>query len=97
MHRITWFVGGFIAGIAALLVVQQNHIVRADEGFHLVPRVSAGYDDIYVDIREFGFDDWNDHQGLSMALVKSEKEDLLKDAAVNSVHDSINAFFSRRE
>ncbi len=51
MHRITWFVGGFIAGIAALLVVQQNHIVRADEGFHLVPRVSAGYDDIHVDIR----------------------------------------------
>jgi len=90
-------VGGFIAGIAALLVVQQYHIVRAEQGFHFVPRVSAGYDDIYVDIREFGFTDWKDHQGLSMALVKSNKEDLLKASAVNSVHDSINAFFSRNE
>ena len=97
MHRITWFVGGFVAGIVALLVVQQYHIVRADEGLHLVPRVSAGYDDIFVDIREFQVNDWSEHESLAMAMVKNGKEDLLKDSAVNSVYDSIDSFFSRRE
>lgn len=97
MHRITWFLGGFIAGIVALLIVQQYHIVRAEEGLHLVPRVSAGYDDIYVDIREFKLTDWRDHEQLAMAMVKNDKEHLLKDSAVNSVYDSIDSFFSRRE
>ena len=96
MHRITWFIGGVIAGVVGLLVVQQYHIVRNDEGVHLVPRVSAGYDDIYVDIREFDFADWQDHEAVAMALVKSEKEDLVNSAAVDSVHNSINSFFSRR-
>lgn len=97
MHRITWFVGGFIAGVVALLVVQQNHIVRADEGLHLVPRVTAGYEDIYVDIREFQLTDWRDHEALAMALVRNDKEDLLKESAVHSVYESIDSYFSKRQ
>lgn len=97
MHRISWFVAGFVLGIAALLTVQKYHIVRADDGLHFVSRVSAGYDDIYVDIREFGVTDWDRHQSVAMAIMRSHKPALLKGSATRSVQQAIDHFFAPRE
>jgi len=93
MHRISWLIVGFLLGVGSLYTVQQYHIVRSDEGVAMVPRVSSGYGDIYVDIRKFELGDWDDHPDVAMALMKDDKSHLLKDAAVGSLRKSMDNLF----
>ncbi|MDP6444555.1 MAG: hypothetical protein QGG36_06125 [Pirellulaceae bacterium] len=93
MHRISWFVFGFLVGMAALFTSQKYHIVQAEDGIHMVPRVASGYDDIYVDVRKFEIADWSDHQSVAMALMEDGKGEIVKDAAVGSVRRQVDEFF----
>ncbi len=60
--------GGDCRCPAALLlfVGSRYHVVRANDGFHLIPRSSARLTEPYVDIRQFTIEDWDEHQGLAI-------------------------------
>ena len=89
------FLAGFLTGALTLFVAMCFHVVRAKDGFHVIPKVTASLKDPYVDIREFGFSDWQEHPELSAAIAKAEKSDILKDSAGDSIHRSIDDLFHR--
>jgi hypothetical protein len=67
----------------------------------MVPKVTKGLDDPYVDIREFTLDDWQQHRALATALVKSDKSELLAGGSMdnfrNSIDGVINGLFGTEE
>jgi len=82
MNRIMNFMAGCIVGAVGLYGAMTYHLVRAEDGFHTIPKVSNGLSDAYVDIREFTTSDWTEHRALVAALVKADRGDLMKDSAL---------------
>lgn len=80
---------GFILGGLFVYGSQRYHVVRADDGLHLVPKLTASFSETYVDVRSFGISDWAEHRTLAAALVKSDKEDLLEGAAIDNFRSGI--------
>ena len=59
------FLFGMITGAVLLFVAMHYHVVRGSEGVVLVPKISNNLSDVYVDTREFGLDDWQNHKPLA--------------------------------
>lgn len=53
------------------------HVVRAEDGFHLIPKMTSDFSEVYVDIRQFDLQDWDNHRSLAVAIVQAEKGYLL--------------------
>lgn len=79
----TLFLGALL-GAGLTFGAQRYHVVRSDEGFYLVEKVSATFSETYVDIRSYTLTDWAKHKTLAAAIVKSKKEHLLQDSAGDS-------------
>ena len=90
MSRISFFLAGVLIGGAAVLTTLKYHVVRAEDGFHLIPKSSARFGEAYVDIREFGLSDWNNHRSLAAAIMDADKGYLLKDAAIGGLRGSVD-------
>ena len=90
MGRITTFLFGVIIGGAAVFGSLKYHVVRAEDGVHLVPKTSSSFEEIYVDVREFGPTDWTEHTDLAIAMVKADKEHLIGDTTANSIRQSVH-------
>lgn len=91
------FVFGFFTGAAALYGSMSFHVVRAEDGHHLIAKTGLTFRDTYVDIRQFGFAEWKDHVGLADAMHQSKRDDLLKGATQNAIRDTIDGLFTRPE
>ena len=91
MSRLVCFLAGLVVGTAGFYVAHHYHLVRADEGFHLVPKVSSHLGEAYVDIRDFDLADWEDHKLLAAAIIQAGKPELLKDAANQSLLQSLDS------
>ena len=87
--RISAFVFGFIAGGVVVLGSLKYHVVKADDGLHLVPKMSVTLSETYVDVRHFDARDWSAHPSLTAALVRAGKNDLIKGAAIDSLFDGV--------
>ena len=90
MSRIGIFLAGIALGAAVMFVSLKYHVVRAEDGMHMVPKLSSKFSDIYVDIRSFGISDWDDHKSLAVAIVQADKSYLLQDAAKSSFMESVD-------
>lgn len=55
----------------------QYHLVRTADEYVLVPKVSAGLTDTYVDVRSWSALEWQRHPGLVRALLKQGRGDLV--------------------
>ena len=67
-----------------------HHVVRAVDGVHLIPKISSGLTETYVDIRDCSLTDWNDHKTLAAAIMRAEKPDLLRNSMSTSLQSSID-------
>lgn len=85
MSRFNSFLLGVFVGAAVLYCAMTVHIVHADDGIHLVPKISSGLRDTYVDIREFRAAQWHEHKHVALALINADKEELLKEAALSNL------------
>lgn len=90
MGQLGSFLGGIVVGGVAVFVGLKYHVVRANDGVHLVPKLQAQFDEAYVDIRKFGFEDWNKHRGLAVAMVQAEKGYLMQETATDSLRRSVD-------
>ena len=61
MRPVVSFLLGFLLGMAGATVALKYHWVRASDGIHRVAKTQANFADCYVDIREFGFSQWQSH------------------------------------
>jgi hypothetical protein len=99
MGRLGTLLLGIVLGASGMYTGIKYHVVRANDGVHLVPKMSSEFTDVFVDIRKFTVSDWNDHRALAAALVNSDKPYLLEDAAVGTLRHSVDAMldvFGRR-
>lgn len=92
MSRIGAFLQGAAVGAALMFGSLKYHVVRSSEGLHLVPKISAGFGETYVDVRKFGLGEWNEHRSLAMALVKSGKGGIMDDATTYQLRESLDGW-----
>ncbi len=93
MKRANGFLTGVVVGAIGMYGAMSYHVVRAPDGWHLVPKFSPGLSQTYVDIREFEARDWNEHRSLAVALVKADKEDLIGSASLSGLRDAAREAF----
>lgn len=79
-----------IVGAVMLAGAMNYHFVRSEKGLLMVPKISKGLDDPYVDIREFSLSDWQEHRALAAALIQSDKAELLADSSLSNFRNSMN-------
>lgn len=91
MGRLGAFLLGVAVGAGLVFGSLKYHVLRAHDGLHVVPKVAATFEDAYVDIRQFGPSDWNDHRTLAAALIKANQEDLIGETAAYSLRDSLRS------
>ena len=94
MGRLGSFVMGLVIGGVGVYISLEYHVVRSDEQFELVPKLSANFSETYVDVRGWTLADWKEHKMLVAAVVKAKKEYLLKGAAADSLLDGMKNILS---
>jgi hypothetical protein len=91
MKRLSSFLLGVVVGAIGLYWAMTFHVVRASDGLHVVPKVTSGLADAYVDIRSFSSADWYRHTSLSVAIVHAGKENLLGDSTLADLRQSAHS------
>jgi hypothetical protein len=92
MKRLMTFFFGMIAGAVLLLGAQRYHVIRADDGLHLVPKLHANLADTYVDIRSFTGADWISHPDLASAMIDDDRRELVEGAATDALQNGLDRF-----
>ncbi|MGD9646404.1 MAG: hypothetical protein AB7U73_11885 [Pirellulales bacterium] len=90
MGRAGTFVMGFVVGGAVVFTTLKYHIVNTNQGFELVPKLTSGFSESYVDVRQFTPSDWNEHKSLVTAIVKADKSYILGDSTADHLRDAAN-------
>lgn len=89
MSRLYTFLLGMGTGVALLLAVNSYHLVRANDGVHLVPKQPRRLGETYVDIRGFTWNDWSSHAQLASALVQANQQQLISNSAAETVQQTV--------
>lgn len=90
MNRLGSFLLGVAMGAVGVALAMHYHLVRADDGMHLVPKLSRGFQEPYVDIRDFSPADWRDHSHVAAAILRAEKGHLLSDPQLSKLRQSLD-------
>lgn len=93
------FFFGMLTGAVLMYGSMHYHLVRGEEGFFLVPKISNNLQDVYVDIREYTLADWKEHKPLAAAIMKSNRSELLSDTTLTgfreNVHSLVDGLFAK--
>ena len=85
MSRLSTFLFGIVVGAVGVVVSENYYIVRSKESFHLVPKVAARLEIPYRDIRQYTVEDWQNNQSLALAIIKSQKQDLMVETGLSNM------------
>lgn len=89
MNRLSSFVLGIVVGAVGIVVSENYYVVRSNETFHLVPKVAARLEMPYRDIRGFTMQDWQNNQPLALAIIKSQKQDLMVETGLTNMQKQL--------
>ncbi|MGE0610598.1 MAG: hypothetical protein AB7O62_26145 [Pirellulales bacterium] len=84
---------GVLVGAAAVYGALNFHILQTDAGVQFVRKSESNFKDTYVDTRQFGVGDWIDHPQLAEDLVRAGKQDIMSDAAAESLEQGFSRAF----
>jgi len=90
MKRLSGFLFGIVVGGGLVFGGQRYHVLRTEQGFELVPKLSADFSDCYVDVRKFGASDWAAHKSLAAAILSAKKEHIFQDSTADSVRERVS-------
>jgi hypothetical protein len=82
MNRFSSFVLGLVVGVLGLYLTMHFALVRASDGFHVIPKIAAKIEIPYTDIRNFKLENWQRKQSLALAILKANKGQLLQDQSL---------------
>ena len=82
MNRVSSFAFGLIVGVLGLYITMHFSLVRAQDGYHLIPKIAAKVDVPYTDIRNFTLENWQRKQSLALSILKANKGHLLQDQSL---------------
>ena len=89
MRRIYGFIFGIGLGALACLGAMNYHVVRAQDGFHLVQKQQARLGQAYVDTRQFNATDWTDHPELVASLRADNEQGLVNEASPGFLQNGV--------
>lgn len=89
MGRMSSFIFGAAVGATVMFVSLTYHVLRTSEGYELVPKLTAGFSETYVDVRKFGASDWANHKSLVAAIVAADKKTILQDSSSEHVTEGV--------
>ena len=89
MSRLPTLLFGMLLGGLLMFSALKYHVVRASDGIHFVPKMSSGFEDVYVDVRQFGVTEWEQHRPLAVAMVRAGKGDLIRESVVEDMRISV--------
>jgi len=92
MRHLSSFILGILVGGALVFFAQRFHVLRTDKGVELVPKLSSGFSETYVDVRHFQAADWEKHKELAAAIVQAKKEYILNDSASEQTRKGVGYF-----
>ncbi len=94
-RRLHWFMAGMLCGAAlSSTVVYQTlcyHFLHTRDGFVRLPKARPTFSEAYLDIRNYGPDDWGRHNGLVAAILRADRFDLLQSPEPDSQKARLNA------
>ena len=85
MRRLTAAFLGIILGGGLVYGLFQFHLVRADEGWLIVPKPQASMNEPFADVRQWDAAEWADHPQLIEALIAHGRGDLVKRSVSNGL------------
>ena len=91
---VSRFLFGVITGVIMMYVASHYHVVRGQDGFYLVPKLTHNLQEIYVDTRDFSPQDWLDHEAVAAAILQSNQTHLLGESTLNPLQESVQNIFS---
>lgn len=77
MRRITTLILGMILGGGLVYGAYQYHLVRTGDQFLLIPKGQVSLVDPYVDVRDWGLSQWQEHPALLEAMRSQGHGDLV--------------------
>lgn len=92
MKRLSSFLLGVAVGAALIFGALNYHLVRANDGLHLVRKVDARLSGTYVDVRPYTIADWARNPELAAALIDAGKRDLVESSAADAVRNRLDQF-----
>jgi hypothetical protein len=95
MDRFGNFLIGVIAGVAGLYAAMHFTLIRADDGFHLIPKIAAKLDMPFEDVRGMKLQQWQKKQPLALAIVRAQKGHLLKDPSLMAFKENAKQVLNR--
>jgi hypothetical protein len=94
MKRLSGFLLGVVVGGGLVFGAQRYHVLRTEQGFEVVPKLSANFTDCYVDIRNFSPDDWSEHKALAAAIIGAKKESIFHGSAADAVREKMSGLLN---
>jgi hypothetical protein len=91
MSRLSTFVLGVFTGAVGIVVAENYYVVRSQESYHLVPKIAAKLEIPYRDIRNYSYEDWQSNQSLALAIIKSQKQDLMMETGLNRMQQQFDS------
>ncbi len=79
MSQVSCFALGLLAGVMGLYITMHFSLVRAVDGYYVIPKIAAKIEVPYTDIRNFTLQNWQRRQSLALAILKANKGHLLQD------------------
>jgi hypothetical protein len=92
MNRVVTFILGIATGVVLCFGATNYHIVRANDGFHLVHKQRSRMSETYVDVRSFGVEDWSNRTELAAELVADNKQYVMGDAVASGAVNRLSQF-----
>ncbi len=89
MNRIGTFFLGFLVGAVTIYASLHYHVLRTADGVQLIPKLTSTLSETFVDVRQFGFQEWSEHQALAAAIARAGKSELLQGAVTQPLQDVV--------
>ena len=91
MGRFGSFVLGVVIGALALHTTMNFHVVRTDQGTHLVRKTTPKMSGLYADIRQYDANDWRANPDLARAMIMANRRDLVGQSPQGGLRASLGS------
>lgn len=95
MNQLSNFGLGVLLGIVGLYGAMHYTVVQANDGLHVIPKLSPKLENPYLDVRNFGLEQWQRNQSLALAVVRADKGYLLKDPSLLAFRENVQNVLTR--
>lgn len=84
---------GLVLGASLMYFGLKYAVVRANNGFHFVPKSTATLGTAYIDIRAYTAAEWKNHIDLATDIARSDNLKLQEEVTQSAMNNSIDSMW----